>query len=277
MISVGDVLGAGYDPVQRAIDGATNYNNVSVVNIPGIHAGGGVNVFDLGVDPLYCQFSVCGVNPWAPTSLGDFVAGAGTTQAVLIFPGHNFYKENTTVAMHGKINVGGDMNKCNCYDRLEPDATIPGSPGLNIGMIVHNVNRNSWSYITAFDDNFTLSVTVIEAGTGAPVHDDVVEFYSNGWGTYIDRITESRGCTCSVTPGQYDRLIVDGPGYTGVPVPGDTVNIGPSLSVNPNDRMHQPALVISPPRSYHGSGPDHRLQIMSSSEFRLDYIVRYKT
>lgn len=271
MISVGDDLGGvGFGPAQMAANNPAAYNNVSVVELA---SAPGVQIVDLGVDALYADFSVCAMNNWqAPGE--QVVLTVGSNQTQLVVAGEEFYKKNP-VAMQGKITGGGGVaTEVKCSDRIEVNANCCG---VQTGYIVHNVNRDSWGFITAFVDNYTATITVIDAGSGPPQDDDVIEFRGNNFYMNISRLHEGRGGTCSVTPGQYDRIIVDGLGFTGVPIVGDVVDISLYCSMNPFDKDHQPALVISPPPSYHGSGPDGRLQLKSNSEYRLWHIVRWKT
>jgi hypothetical protein len=256
---------------EAALAGAVNdgkrYNNVSIIWTAGTHVGGTALV-DLGVDALDCMFDVTQIEISGNKMGLNLNAGAGSNATTFKHAAHPTWYKDTALLASGHAHTNTADNA------IDVDSNIQNHPNLALTCLVHNVTQDSWSIIDSWGaDVYKANTTMIGGGTSHS-QGDLLEFHAAP--TMIGIYNIDRSEWCPVTSYSYaapDELKIAASGL----VVGDYCNmaggdIGPTF-----DLMHPPNVTISPPPSVYHSGVSSRLRIRSTSEFQLEYLVRWRT
>jgi hypothetical protein len=255
-------------PPDQAADSRT-YNNVSIIWIEG--GGGGVAIVDLGVDALDCDFSVASMNNSGNKMSENFLAGPGSNTTTVVDPaGRELYKLGALLISGGIAGPGASPP-----GTIVTQSNIQTHPNLAVGVVVYNINKNSWSYITAFTAPNAANITLVEGPAGNDAG-DALEFHAAPTmsGTWFPALGQGRGVSAYnyAAPDRFDIAPAVpglGPGVMCMYQGGD---IGSTY-----DLEHPAVCVISPPPSVYHSGISTRLQVKTASDWRLEYILRWKT
>ena len=266
----------GAEAVAGAVNDGKRYNNVSIVWVAGGNPAaseGGTAIVDLGVDALDCDFSVVQINNSGNCGPLNIVAAAGTNATVFVHPTTEIYKLGMSQGV-SREHGGGSPNTeifTQSYNIEDKYA---------IGTIVHNVTKDTYSRIDSWGVAKGRANTTMLSPPGGPGHDenDVYHFLSPvaDLGVYNHRLLEQQNYF-SYNYADPFKLVTTAFVKPGAPpIPNDICDIATGTG-GQYDARHPPALIISPPPSVYNSGVSSRLQIKGTSEFDMQYIVRWRT
>jgi hypothetical protein len=199
----------------------------------------------------------------------DILAGAGSDTTHVVDPtGREWYKLGAQLAT-GK-SVAGTPNTS-----IQVHSNIQTHPNLAVGVVVYNSSKNTWSYITAFTGPMTADTTMVDGVDAHGDGDDFI-FYAAPTMGGVWCPTLGLGAPCVAYNYAMPDIIEIAPAIPGL-VPGVRCMVQGGDIGAPYDLNHPAVCIISPPPSVYHSGISTRLQVKSMSDWRLEYILRWKT
>lgn len=250
-----------------AVNDAKRYNNVSIVWTAGIHVGGTALV-DLGVDALDCMFDVTQIENSGSKINFDLNAGAGSNATTFKHAAHLEWYKDMALLASGHAHTGTAANK------LDVDGNIQNHPNLALNCLVHNVDKDTWSTIDSWGADVYSANLTMRSGVDAHDQGDLLEFHAAPTMMGVYNLTRGEWCPCT----SYNYAAPDELKFAASSmVVGDHCLVQGGDIGSTFDLMHPPNVTISPPPSVYHSGISSRLRIRSTSEFQLEYLVRWRT
>lgn len=273
--------GQGNSQLANAINEVKKYNNVSLITVAGTHDDG-FAIVDLGVNAVDCDFSVVGLNSCSYNLFANELAGAGSDNTHYIHPDGRLWYKSMPIQGTGRGDGIQLITALKCHSNIRDIWTA----GIGKSFTVFNTRTGTWATIDSYSDEYTAAVTVFATEVGYPGgvqnEDDVFEFYSNPANICaVGNITTGQWLACDDYDTAHPEQLIHPP-FAPAAVPGDLFSGGSGIA-NPFDYMHPPSVYISPPSDLDpiwnncGSAVDGRLQVRSTSEFQLKYLVRWRT
>jgi len=260
----------GGSALASALRDAVKFSNISIIWIEG--GGGGCARVDLGIPAIDCNFDILPIRESNMRMDLYIVGGPGGDDTHIFHPnpilGNEFCRLAPELAIN-ESNVPTPNNSINCKSNIQTH------PNLAVGVVVYNVNKDTWSIINAFTGPKTANTTMVSP-VGGPGHagNDVFIFYNA-----ITNCTAGFVGQPEVPIVGYDYsnpfvIEVASLGSTSV---GEDLHIcGPDVGF-PHDLAHLPMPVITFPSIINRSKPCKKLHIRCLSDYRLNYILRWRT
>jgi len=235
------------------------YNNMAIVVVEGKRW----ETVNLSIPAYTADFQVIQQRNFADEGELDLTLSAGTSTTQMVVEGKVWYQLGLIVGTglsHGNTGLTSILTR----------SVIQGK--LPVGAVVHNITRDTWSYITSYINSKQANTTMV-SGTATHQTNDIFEFHEPPDEFNVRNVTQAvwRGIT------NYNYTFPDTLVHNGITgqVPGQVVNIYRGGAGWQWDEKGFNTMIAFPTET---SDPPSTTQIniFNKSDYALNFLIKWR-